>query len=289
LIVDGLCIAQLGDEQNGAILAFDLSSGEQQWKWDGDGPSYGSPTLASIDGMKALITPTAENMVAIAVADGKLQWQARYSQGRYNAASPIVFGDTIIYAGPTRGTSAEKVVTSAEGVTTEPLWKNDDNSLIYNTPVLKDGLLFGVSSLNSLFCIKLSDGQTAWNAPLEASEPGGEEGQPRRDAQGARGDRPTNQVGEPQAGQGERSRGRGGRRGGGGRGRGGYGSTVDAGAVVLALTPTSELAVFEPTDEAFRQVAKYKVAESPTHAYPIVDGKRIFIKDQDSLILWTTE
>jgi hypothetical protein len=77
-------------------------------------------------------------------------------------------------------------------------------------------------------------------------------------------------------------------RGGGGRG-GGYGSIVNAGSVLLALTPSSQLIVIEPSAKEFKQLASYKVAESPTHAYPVISGNRIFIIDIVSLILWTVD
>ena len=72
-------------------------------------------------------------------------------------------------------------------------------------------------------------------------------------------------------------------------GGGGYGSIVDAGSVLLALTPSAQLVVFEPTDKEFKQIASYKVAESQTYAYPIIAGNRIFVKDKDSFILWMIE
>ena len=72
-------------------------------------------------------------------------------------------------------------------------------------------------------------------------------------------------------------------------GGGGYGSIVDAGSVLLALTPSSQLVVFEPNDKEFKQIATYKVADSPTHAYPVASGNRLFIKDRDSVTLWTLE
>jgi hypothetical protein len=77
---------------------------------------------------------------------------------------------------------------------------------------------------------------------------------------------------------------------GGGMGGGaGYGSVVDAGLVLLALTPSAQLIVLEPSDKEFKQIASYKVAAGPTHAYPVASGNRIFIKDKDSLTLWTVD
>ena len=70
-------------------------------------------------------------------------------------------------------------------------------------------------------------------------------------------------------------------------GRGGFGSIVDAGSVLVALTPGSELIAFEPSDKAYTELARIKVAETPTHAYPVVSGNRVFVKDQESVTLWT--
>jgi hypothetical protein len=48
------------------------------------------------------------------------------------------------------------------------------------------------------------------------------------------------------------------------------------------------MTVFAPGKE-FKQLAKYKVAESGAYAHPVISGKRIFIKDKDSLVLYTVE
>jgi hypothetical protein len=76
-------------------------------------------------------------------------------------------------------------------------------------------------------------------------------------------------------------------RGGGGRG-GGFGSVVDAGSVLMALTPAGELVVFQPGDQ-YVEVAKIKVAQTPTHAYPVIAGNRLFIKDQESVAMLVVE
>ena len=109
IIVNGLCIAQVGGESESAIVASDLTTGNEKWKWDGDGAAYASPVLMTIDGVSAIVTATGKSMVAVSTSDGKLLWQIPYEQGRYNAATPIVKDQTVIYAGPTRGTTAENL------------------------------------------------------------------------------------------------------------------------------------------------------------------------------------
>jgi hypothetical protein len=76
-------------------------------------------------------------------------------------------------------------------------------------------------------------------------------------------------------------------RGGGGMRGGGYGTIVDAGPVILALTPASQLIAFAPGGASYHEMARIKVADSPTQAYPVLSGHRIFTKDQDSVMLWT--
>lgn len=67
----------------------------------------------------------------------------------------------------------------------------------------------------------------------------------------------------------------------------GYGSLVDAGSVLLALTPNGQLVVLEPSRTGLKALATYRVAAGQTHAYPIASGNRVFIKDGESVTLWT--
>ncbi len=270
IIVDGLVIAQLGKDTEGGVVAYDLATGQQKWKWMEEGPGYASPTLLTVAGTKMIVTQTAKSVVALSAADGKALWRTAFApQGMaYNAATPIVDGQTVIYCGQGRGTTAVKLEKEGDGFVAKELWKNPDNSVQFNTPVLRNGFLYGLSARNDFFCINAQDGKTAWTAPFSP---------------------PTASAEAQGQGQGQ-GRGQGGMRGGRGGGRSaGYGSIVDAGTVLLALTPASQLVVFEPTDKAYTELARLKVAESPTYAGPIVSGKRLFVKDQDSVTLWSID
>ncbi len=62
---------------------------------------------------------------------------------------------------------------------------------------------------------------------------------------------------------------------------------MSAGSVLFSLTPSSELLVCRPNGDAFQELARYKVSDSPTYAYPIPVGNRIYIKDNNALTMWT--
>ena len=240
IITGGLCIAQLGGESSGGIVAYDLATGDQKWKWTGDGTAYASPVILTIDGTKMVVTLTARKIVGIGVTDGKLLWEVPFPvQGRaYNAATPIVDGATVIYAGSGRGTKAVKIEKTADGFAAKELWSNPDNAVQFNSPVLKGGQIYGLSQNGVIFCLDAKDGKTLWTAEL------------------------------------------------GGKG---FGSIVDAGSALLALTPKGDLTVFEPSDKEYKKVSSYKVADTETYAYPVAAGKGVFVKEKDSLTLWTID
>jgi len=240
IVTGGLCIAQLGGESEGGIVAYDLATGDQKWKWTGDGTAYASPVILTVEGTKMVVTLTPKKIVGIGVADGKLLWEAAFpAQGRaYNAATPIVDGQTVIYAGSGRGTKAVKIEKAGDGFAAKELWSNPDNGVQFNSPVLKGGQIYGLSQNGVIFCLDAQGGKTLWTTEL------------------------------------------------GGRG---FGSIVDAGSVLLALTPKGELTVFEPSDKEYKKLAGYKVADTDTYAYPVAAGKGVFVKEKDVLTLWTID
>jgi outer membrane protein assembly factor BamB len=175
LIVDGQCIAYLGGQGKGELTAFDLASGETKWKWTAEGPAYGSPVLLTIDDSKQVVTLTEKSLVGIGVADGKLLWQVPFA-ARYNSGTPIVDGETVICSGPNAGTVAFKIEKNKDAFTAKPLWKKTQAAGIYNTPVLKDGLLYGLSSpgrgSTNLFCMNAKTGEELWTDSTPRGECG---------------------------------------------------------------------------------------------------------------------
>jgi outer membrane protein assembly factor BamB len=234
--------------------------------------------LMTVNGTKLIVAETEGKIVALHVADGKPAWETPFAPaGRmtYNAATPIVEDQTLIYAGGGHGVTAVKIEKEGNSFVAKELWSNPKTSVQFNTPVLKNGLLFGMTPRDELFCMNAQNGNTLWTSSL-----GGQ----RQEAGRGPG---AGQGREGQRGQPPGRGGRGGGMRGGMRGRPGFGSIVDAGSVLAALTPNDQLIFFQPSEKAFLEVARYKVATTATYAYPVLAGNRIYIKDEDSVILWT--
>lgn len=241
LVADGLVVMQFGGEKGGGVTAYTLAGGKEKWKWADEGTAYASPILMTVGDTKVIIAETSGSVIALGLTDGKLYWKTPFAvTGRgYNSSTPVASGQTVVFSGSGRGTRAFTLEKSGDTITAKEKWNNPDHSVIYNTPVVREKLVFGLTSGNSLFCIDAESGKTAWTSET--------------------------------------------------KGRQGYGSIVDAGPVLVALTPTARLVVYEPSEKEFKELANYKVADSDTYAYPVLDGNRLFIKDRDSVTLWTVD
>ena len=66
-----------------------------------------------------------------------------------------------------------------------------------------------------------------------------------------------------------------------------FGSIVDAGSVIIVSTSNSNFVVLKPDGQKYNQVTLIKLKENSIYAHPILSGNRIFIKDNESLTLFT--
>jgi outer membrane protein assembly factor BamB len=164
LITDGMCILHIGKNDDGQVIAYDLNSGAEKWKWSGEGPSYSSPSVMTLEGKKLLIVITEKNIMALSLADGKLLWQipTPVQQRYYNCVSPYIDGQTIYLTGQGTGMKAIKVEKSGNEYVAKELWNNTSVGAKWNTPILKDGFLYGFTDQKRIYCLNAATGQTAW-------------------------------------------------------------------------------------------------------------------------------
>ena len=195
-----------------------------------------------MDGTKQIVTLTEKSVVALDVSEGKKLWQIPFLPGQraYNAATPIIDGQTVIYTGAGRGTTAVTIEKQGDGFTVKELWSNSEIGVQFNTPVLKNGHLFGLSNRGNFFCINSQSGQTAWLDPAQTD-------------------------------------------------RGGFTSIVDVGAVLIALPSGTGLIIIKPNTKEYEEMTRIQVSETPIYAHPVIVGNRIFIKDANTLTLWTLD
>ena len=80
----------------------------------------------------------------------------------YNAPTPVIDGQTVILTGGGGGTKALKIEKTGDAFAATELWTNPSVWATYNSPVFKEGLLYGISGQGTLFCLDAKTGKTAW-------------------------------------------------------------------------------------------------------------------------------
>jgi len=145
----GVLIAHVGGNDKGALTAFNPDTGKPLWQWTGDGPSYGSPVIAEIGGVRQVITFTWKNLIGVSAETGELLWQRPF-RGRsdVNAITPIVSGDTMYISAADAGLSAVRIVRQGSGWTTEQLWHTVDSYFHLANFTLVGDRLFGLGAEN---------------------------------------------------------------------------------------------------------------------------------------------
>jgi outer membrane protein assembly factor BamB len=163
---DSMVIAHVGGNKNGALSAFDAESGAVKWTWKGDGPAYASPVVATLGGVRQLVTQTQSRVVGLSVADGKLLWEIAFTTDyEQNIITPVIVGnDTVIYGGLSKPAVAVRVAQNGGRWMTAERWRNADIPMYMSSPVDAGGTLYGLTQKNKgqFFAVDTATGKMLW-------------------------------------------------------------------------------------------------------------------------------
>jgi outer membrane protein assembly factor BamB len=165
VVEGGSLIVHVGGPGKGALAAMDAATGAVRWAWNGDGPAYASPVVATLAGVRQVVTLTESFLVGVSAERGELLWKIPFTTPWVqNAVTPIVDGDTVFYSGLDQPLRAIRVVRGTTGFTTTPRWESADVAAYMSTPVLEGGRLYGLShrKKGQLFCLDAATGKTVW-------------------------------------------------------------------------------------------------------------------------------
>jgi outer membrane protein assembly factor BamB len=168
LVDRGVVILHVGGHNQGALTAFDPATGAVKWTWTGDGPAYGSPIIATIDGTRQIITFSQTNLVGVDAASGQLLWQTPFTaRSITNSITPLVYGGrTVIVSGQGKPLTAYTVSKTGNQWTANLAWENPKHSLSFSNAVLAGDAVFSMSAMNSgqFFWADAKTGDTLWTS-----------------------------------------------------------------------------------------------------------------------------
>lgn len=165
LVVEGLVIVHAGGPRDGAILALDGRNGAVRWAWRADGPGYASPVAGVFGGVGQVITQTQSHVTGLLLSNGSLAWQIPFTTAYdQNIVTPVVHQDVVIYSGIEQPLTAVRVLQRNGKWTTEQVWQNASVPMYMSSPVLVDGVLFGLTHRNrgQFVAVDARTGKTLW-------------------------------------------------------------------------------------------------------------------------------
>lgn len=162
-------IVPVGGKHGGGLMALDTATGQVRWKWTGDGPAYASPVVATLGGVRQIVTQMQKHCVAVSPEDGRELWRLPFKTTfEQNSVTPVVAGELIIFGGVYKPTFAVKVTAAGP----EIVWENKTFVMYMSSPVLSGTTLFGMATRQrgSLFALDVNTGQELWQGAGRVGE-----------------------------------------------------------------------------------------------------------------------
>jgi outer membrane protein assembly factor BamB len=171
-ILEGELVLMNIGAKGASIVAFGKDNGEVAWKALNDKASYSSPILIGKGPERQAIFLTAQGVVSLAPATGKVFWQfPLLDKLAESSSTPMIAGDTLIASSITTGCVGLRLERkdSMPAVTKE--WNNEALTCYFATPVAvgkehvymvtgtKPPAIFNTSTLR---CIEAATGKELW-------------------------------------------------------------------------------------------------------------------------------
>jgi outer membrane protein assembly factor BamB len=171
-IVDGArLIALVGGADNAKVVAFDKMTGREIWRAlaaDSE-PGYSAPVIYQAGGRRQLIVWHATALVSLDPEKGEIYWQQPFNARLGLAvATAVREGPLLLVSSFYTGSLMMELAPSLP--TARMLWKGTSESetntdglhALINTPVIRDGYVYGIDSYGQFRCLNARTGERVW-------------------------------------------------------------------------------------------------------------------------------
>ena len=146
---------------SGALVAYDLATGDRRWLGPKGREGYSSPQLVTIDGVPQVLLLSGTGLISVAPADGKLLWQHEWQGYPIVQPAQTADGDVLIAVSDSSGTRRIALAHGPDGWTSKERWTSNGLKPYFNDFVVHKGHAFGFDG-SILACIDLEDGSRKW-------------------------------------------------------------------------------------------------------------------------------
>jgi outer membrane protein assembly factor BamB len=164
-LVDGDRVIVTPGGREAGMVALNKMTGATVWasKELSDEAGYSSPIVADVQGVRTLMTLTAEAGVGVRASDGKLMWRYRSPANRTaNAATPV-YSDSKVFYSSAYDTGGGLLTLRATGgeIRTQEVYFTRDMQNHHGGIVLIDGYMYGFNN-TILTCLEFATGKLMW-------------------------------------------------------------------------------------------------------------------------------
>jgi outer membrane protein assembly factor BamB len=164
-LVDGNQLIVTPGGPGAGIAALDKMTGKTIWttKELSDEAGYASPVVADIQGVRTVMTVTANAGVGVRASDGKLMWRHTAVANRTaNIATPVYFNNSVFYTS-NYGTGGALLGLRASGgeIRAQEIYFTRDMQNHHGGVVLVNGYLYGYNN-SILTCLEWASGKLMW-------------------------------------------------------------------------------------------------------------------------------
>ena len=170
-IIEGeLLITQIAGDGDACVVALDRKTGEERWKAFPDDASYSPPIAIDQAGRRVIVMALGFRLVAFAPADGKLLWSldTQKSSWPISIPTPILQDDLLFWTSAHSGSALLRLAQDRPAV--DVVWQRDGRkprspdtlTSVTPTPLVMNGLVFGVQVDGELRCLDLMTGKRHW-------------------------------------------------------------------------------------------------------------------------------
>jgi outer membrane protein assembly factor BamB len=152
--------------ENSYVVALDARTGRERWR-TGRGLSrisHGTPTLATVDGRKVVVTEAGDVVQGFDLLTGKLLWTDRVP-GEGKVPSPVVADGKVFASGGWGGRESIQAfpLTPADGVSTmRRIWEQKRGNPKVPSMIAVEGRLYTVTDAGMATALDAKSGEVLW-------------------------------------------------------------------------------------------------------------------------------
>jgi outer membrane protein assembly factor BamB len=164
-LVDGANVIVTPGGRGAGMVALDKMTGKTVWtaKELSDEAGYASPVAATVHGVRAIMTLTAEAGVGVRATDGRLMWRHQaVANSTANITTPVVADDKVFYTSSYGTGGALLTLAASQGaLQAREVYFTRDMQNHHGGVIALNGYLYGFHNA-IMACLELATGKPVW-------------------------------------------------------------------------------------------------------------------------------